>query len=84
MVPDIQHGFRKYHTIIWALCNFNEDIAASFNKPKPPDQTLRLQIELSKAIGKVLHKKNDERSQQDQPAKYLKRWFATYLLGRQS
>ena len=83
-VPDIQHGFRKHHSTVSALCDFNEDIAAGFNKPKPPDRTLLLQIDLSKAFDMVSHEKLPSDLNKTTLPEYLKRWFATYLLGRQS
>ena len=83
-VPDIQHGFRKHHSTVSALCDFNEDIATGFNKPKPPDRTLLLQIDLSKAFDMVSHEKLLRDLNQTTLPEYLKRWFATYLLGRQS
>ena len=84
LVPDIQHGFRKHHSTVLALCNFKEDIAAGFNKPKPPDRMLPSQIDLSKAFNMVSHEKLLSDLNKTTLPEYLKRWFATYLLFRQS
>ena len=38
-VPEFQHGFRKDHSTLTALNEFNDDITNDFNKKAPPDRT---------------------------------------------
>ena len=56
-IPDFQHGFRAQHSTVSALHDFTESIAKGFNKKKPADRTLLVQIDLSKAFDMVSHKK---------------------------
>ena len=83
-IPSFQHGFRAQHSTVMALNNLNIDIAAGFNKKKPPARTVLLQIDLSKTFEMVSHSKllQDLNNSTLPPA--LKRWFNTYLHGRQS
>ena len=54
-VPEFQHGFRKDHSTLTALNEFNDDITNGFNKKAPPDRTVLLQLDLSKAFDMVSH-----------------------------
>ena len=83
-IPDFQHGFRKKHSTVTALHDFNQAIAKGFNKKLPPDRTILLQIDMSKAFDMVSHNKllKDLHNTNLPPA--LKRWFNCYLRGRQS
>ena len=56
-VPDIQHGFRKDHSTVTALHEFNQQIAQGFNQRKPAHRTVLLQLDLSKAFDMVSHNK---------------------------
>ena len=67
-----------------ALHAFNQSIADAFNKPKPPDRVVLLQIDLSKAFAIVSHKKLLNDLNQTTLPDPIKRWFNCYLLGRQS
>ena len=80
-VPEFQHGFRKQHSTVTALSDFNEAIADGFNEKKPASRTLLLQIDLSKACDTVSHNKDLYNS--DLPPAY-KRWLNSYLRGRQT
>ena len=83
-IPQFQHGFRAQHSTVTALLEFSEEISAGFNKKQPPDRTLLLQIDLSKAFDMVnLNKLLSDLQSSDLPPS-LTRWFSCYLRGRQS
>jgi len=83
-VPEFQHGFRKDHSTLTALNEFNDDITNGFNKKAPPERTVLLQLDLSKAFDMVSHEKLLKDLNGSQLPSFLKRWLCTYLLGRQS
>ena len=83
-VPDHQHGFRKAHSTVSALNDFNQRVADGFNKKKPPDRTVLLQIDLSKAFDMVSHEKLLKDLNQTTLPEPIKRWLNCYLHGRQS
>ncbi len=56
-IPSFQHGFWKNHSTITALNDFNEQVCNGFNKKQPPDRTLLVQLDLSKAFDMVNHDK---------------------------
>ena len=83
-VPDFQHGFRPEHSTVTALYDFNEAVAAGFNKEVPPDRTILVQLDLSKAFDMVsLDKLTKELDSTTLPGS-VKRWLNCYLNGRQS
>ena len=85
-VPVFQHGFRKNHSTVSALNEFNDQVATGFNEKasKRPDRTVLLQIDLSKAFDMVNHDKLLKDLDQTTLPSCLKRWFCCYLKGRQS
>ena len=83
-IPDIQHGFRKNHSTVSALHDFSKAVSDGFNKRKPPDRTVLLQIDLSKAFDMVSHEKLLADLQNSDLPPHLKRWFKCYISGRQS
>ena len=85
-VPDFQHGFRKNHSTVSALNEFNDQVATGFNQKAStrPDRTVLLQIDLSKAFDMVNHDKLLKDLDQTHLPSCLKRWFCCYLKGRQS
>ena len=60
------------------------DISEGFNKSKPADRTVLLQVDLSKAFDMVSHTKLLQDLNQSSLPPGVKRWFCTYLRGRQS
>ena len=82
-VPNHQHGFRKFHSTATALHKINQTITKGFNKPQPPDRTLLLQIDLSKAFDMVDHDKLLLDIHHSSLPGALKRWLGCYLHGRQ-
>ena len=83
-IPVFQHGFRKNHSTVSALNDFNDQVASGFSKKRPPDRTVLLQIDLSKAFDMVSHDKLLNDLGQSPLPDSLKRWFCCYLKGRQS
>lgn len=83
-IPEIQHGFRKQHSTVTALHDFNQDVCSGFNQKKPAHRTVLLQLDLSKAFDMVSHDKllSDLNTSSLPPE--LKRWYNCYLHGRQS
>jgi hypothetical protein len=83
-IPDFQHGFRQLHSTVTALNEFNIQVSDGFSKKRPPDRTVLLQLDLSKAFDMVnLDKLLKELNQSTLPSP-LKRWFCCYLKGRQA
>ena len=50
-----QHGFRPNHSTTSALLNLSSHIASGFNKPCPPDRTVLVALDLTKAFDTVDH-----------------------------
>ena len=83
-LPDFQHGFRSDHSTVTALYDFTEAVAQGFNKPLPPDRTILVQLDLSKAFDMVsLDKLITDLNASTLP-EGVKRWLNCYLKGRQS
>ena len=83
-VPPVQHGFRKNHSTVTALNDFNQAIADGFNQKKPAGRTILLQLDLSKAFDMVSHEKLLADLNKTSLPDHLKRWYGSYLNGRQS
>ena len=83
-IPDFQHGFRKSHSTITALNDFNQHVCNGMNQKRPPDRTILLQIDLSKAFDMVSHNKLLKDLNNTTLPDAVKRWFNCYLRGRQS
>lgn len=83
-VPSFQHGFRKNHSTITALHDFNQDICRGFNQKVPPDRTVLVQIDLSKAFDMVNHDKLLKGLDETDLPPHMKRWMNCYMKGRQS
>ena len=77
-----QHGFRKEHSTSTALHEITATIAAGFNKSKPPDRTIAIQLDMSKAFDTVNHNKLMLKLMNtDIPATYTK-YINNYIKGR--
>ena len=84
-VPDYQHGFRKFHSTVTALNEFNLNVTNGFTKKLPrPDRTVLVQLDLSKAFDMVSHDKLLKDLNNTTLPPGLKRWMNSYLRGRQS
>ena len=83
-VPEVQHGFRKQHSTVTALNDFNQDVCRGFNQRKPAHRTVLLQLDLSKAFDMVSHNKLLKDLNTTTLPPEIKRWYNCYLHGRQS
>ena len=83
-VPEVQHGFRQNHSTVKALNDFNEAVAAGFNKKRRSDRTVLLQIDISKSFDMVSHEKLLRDLDGTTLPEATKRWLSSYLHGRQS
>ena len=83
-IPDFQHGFRRQHSTVTALNEFNIQVSNGFGKNTPPDRTVLLQLDLSKAFDMVSLDKLIQDLDQTSLPSAIKRWFSCYLRGRQS
>ena len=48
-----QHGFKTHHSTSTALHQLTNQITQGFNKPQPPDRTIVVSLDLSKAFDTV-------------------------------
>ena len=77
-----QHGFKEKHSTTTALQLLYNRISAGFNKRKPPDRTIVVALDMSKAFDTVhLHQLINKISSQSIPPKIIK-FTANYLKGR--
>lgn len=83
-LPDFQHGFRSDHSTVTALYDFTEAVAQGFNKNLPPDRTILVQLDLSKAFDMVSLDKLIKDLNASSLPEGVKRWLNCYLKGRQS
>ena len=83
-IPNFQHGFRAQHSTVTALNEFNIQVSNGFGKNNPPDRTVLLQLDLSKAFDMVSLDKLIQDLDQSTLPPPIKRWFSNYLRGRQS
>ena len=81
--PD-QHGFRPDHSTTSALLQMTTDITMGFNQRKPPDQTIRVAIELSAALDTVCHNTLLSKINRSQLPHTTARWLSCYPRGRQA
>ena len=77
-----QHGFKEKHSTTTALQLIYNHISTGFNKRKPPDRTIAVALDMSKAFDTVnLHRLiNKIRYQPIQPK--ITKFIANYLKGR--
>jgi hypothetical protein len=79
-----QHGFRPKHSTVSALLNISTSVASGFNKRRPPDRTIVVALDLTKAFDSLDHcTLLDKISNTTLPGS-ITRWLANYLHGRQA
>ena len=77
-----QHGFRKQHSTTSALLKLTDHIATGFNQKKPPDRTIAVAVDLSKAFDTINHDQLLEKLVQSTLPPGKTRWLKAYLRGR--
>jgi hypothetical protein len=77
-----QHGFRaKHSTKVTALHNITNTIITGFNQNQPPDRTIVVALDMSKAFDTVnIHTLIDKLTHTNTPTTIVK-YTANYLLG---
>jgi hypothetical protein len=84
-IPNIthQHGFKPNHSTTTALHTLNNIITTGFNKHKPPQRTITIALDMSKAFDTISHHLLIEKLIRidNIPAKIIK-FIANYMRGR--
>jgi hypothetical protein len=79
-----QHGFKKQHSTITLLNKLTDKIATGFNKKQPPERTVVVSLDMSKAFDTVnTHKLINKILHTNIPANFIK-IIANYLKGRKA
>ena len=81
---DTQHGFRPKHSTVTALHQLNHAIAKGVNRKRPPQRTMVVALDLSKAFDSVSHNKLITDLLGSSLPGSVTRWLSAYLRGRQS
>src|SRR6478609_3345734 len=77
-----QHGFKTHHSTSTALHQLTNQITQGFNKPQPPDRTIVVSLDLSKAFDTVtIHSLIHKLHQTNIPPTIIK-YIANYIEGR--
>ena len=83
-IPHIptQHGFKSNHSTSTAPHNINNTIATGFNQNKPPERTITVALDMSKAFDTVnIHTLSHKLHQTNIPYTIIK-YIANYIKGR--
>ena len=79
-----QHGFKSNHYTSTALHNINNTIATDFNQNKPPERTITVALDISKAFDTVnIHTLTHKIQQTNTPHTIIK-CIANYIKGRKA
>jgi hypothetical protein len=79
-----QHGFKTKHSTTTALHNINNTIIQGFNRKAPPQRTVMVALDMSKAFDTVnIHKLIHKLHQTNTPNTIIK-FTANYIKGRQA
>ena len=77
-----QHGFKTHHSTSTALHQLTNQITQGFNKPQPPDRTIVVSLDLSKAFDTVnIHTLIHKLHQTNIPPTIIK-YVSNYIKGR--
>ena len=79
-----QHGFRRNRSTTSALLPLVNHVATGIRQPKPPDWTVIVALDISKAFDRVDHTLLIEQVKKLNLHPNLVRWLRSYLSGRQA
>ena len=82
VLDDTQHGFRAQRSPTTALLPLVTSIARGFNEQKPPDRTVAVAIDISKAFDSVSHDLLIGKILDSALHPNVKRWLSAFLKGR--
>ena len=77
-----QHGYKAHYSTTTALHKITDSIAKGFNKPQPPDRTIVVALDLSKAFDTVNIHTLIRKLQNTQIPPTIIKYIANYLKGR--
>ena len=82
-LAETQHGFRKSHSPTSALFPLIHRIAQGFNERKPPQRTIAVTLDLSRAFETVNHDILREKLIDSELNSNVVRWLSSFLKGRE-
>ena len=83
-LADSQHGFRQQRSTTSALLPIVQTAVTGFNQFKPPDRTVLMAIDFSRAFDTVPHDVLIDQISRSSLPHNLVRWLSSYLRGRQA
>ena len=83
-LSESQHGFRPQRSTTTALLPLTHTIAKGFNQRLPPDRTVAVAVDFSKAFDTVPHDGLLQMLSDTTLPHNLVRWLSSYLRGRQA
>ena len=81
-LPDHQHGFRQHRSTTTALHQINNTIITGFNQKRPPERTVAIALDMSKAFDTVHLHKLIHKMQQTQIPPTIVKYISNYIKGR--
>ena len=77
-----QHGFRRGRSTVTALLPLAQQVSVGFNQRRPPDRSLALALDFSRAFDTVPHSKLLSALNLSAMENNTIRWLNSYLRGR--
>ena len=77
-----QHGFKSLHSTTTALHQITNQIVKGFNQKQPPERTIVVSLDLSKAFDTVNIHNLIQKLQQTNIPNLIKKFVANYIKGR--
>ena len=83
-IPQVkhQHGFKSLHSTTTALQQITNQIVKGFNQKQPPERTIVVSLDLSKAFDTVNIHNLIHKLQQTNIPNLIKKFVANYIKGR--